>query len=307
LNREEEAVVMKRRQESPTEKRPPQKGRVIVDAYGRTARGKVRTTNEDQFLIASLNRQLDVIQTSLDAEDCAALGAHSQGWVFLVADGMGGHAAGEEASALAVETTVHFIRETMPWFVRLGHEQAEEAEDALRSIVRESHRAVRKAAEDHTDQRGMGTTLTLAYVRWPELFVVHAGDSRCYLLRGDDLQQITRDHTLAQDLAEQTDLDSEELDKSRMANVLTRAVGGGKQNPPEPAVYRSTLAEGDMLLLCSDGLTNMVSDERILNVLSGEGFANARCQKLLEAAMNTGGRDNATVIVASFEDFRETR
>jgi protein phosphatase len=298
-------MVKQRNQASATEKGPPKMGGVFVNAYGQTARGKVRTTNEDQFLIASLNRQLDVIQTSLDEEDCAALGAHSQGWLFLVADGMGGHAAGEQASALAVETTMHFIRETMPWFVRLGPEQAEEAEDALRSIIRECHRAVREAGDERTDQREMGTTLTLAYVRWPELFVVHAGDSRCYLLRDDDLQQITRDHTLAQDLAERTDLDSEELEKSRMANVLTRAVGGGKQSPPEPAVYRSTLVEGDTLLLCSDGLTQMVSDERILRLLWGEGFANARCQELVEAAMEAGGRDNITVLVVSFEDFSQ--
>lgn len=298
-------MARQRIQAKTNEELPPTVARVFVNAYGQTARGKVRTTNEDQFLIASLNRQLDVIQTSLDEQDCAALGAHSQGWVFLVADGMGGHAAGEEASALAVETTMHFIRETMPWFVRLGPEEAEEAEDALRSIIRECHRAVREEAEERTDQREMGTTLTLAYVRWPELFVVHAGDSRCYLLRGGELQQITRDHTLAQDLAERTDLDPEELESSRMANVLTRAVGGGRQTTPDPAVYRSTLMDRDTLLLCSDGLTNMVSDERILNLLSGEGFANARCQELVEAAMEGGGRDNITVLVASFEDFGE--
>ena len=90
-----------------------------------------------------------------------------------------------------------------------------------------------------------------------------------------------------------------------MANVLTRAVGGGRQTTPDPAVYRSTLMDRDTLLLCSDGLTNMVSDERILNLLSGEGFANARCQELVEAAMEGGGRDNITVLVASFEDFGE--
>jgi len=298
-------MARQRIQAATNEELLPTVARVFVNAYGQTARGTIRTTNEDQFLIASLNRQLDVIQTSLDERDCAALGAHSQGWVFLVADGMGGHAAGEEASALAVETTMRFIRETMPWFVRLGPEEAEEAEDALRSIIRECHRAVREEAEERTDQREMGTTLTLAYVRWPELFVVHAGDSRCYLLREGELQQITRDHTLAQDLAERTDVDPEELESSRMANVLTRAVGGGRQTTPDPAVYRSTLMDRDTLLLCSDGLTNMVSDERILNLLSGEGFANARCQELVEAAMEGGGRDNITVLVASFEDFAE--
>ena len=280
---------------------------VFVNAYGQTTRGKVRRTNEDQFLIAALNRQLDVIQTSLDEKDCAALGAHSQGWMFLVADGMGGHAAGGEASTLAVESSIRYMRETMPWFDRFGPGEAEEAEDVLRSIVRACHQTVREAAENCTDQVGMGTTLTLAYVRWPDLFVVHSGDSRCYLLRDGDLRQITRDHTLAQDLADQTDLDEEELENSRMANVLTQAVGAGKNSPPEPDVYRSTLVDRDSLLLCSDGLTHMVSDEQILEHLSGGGFANARCQDLVEAAIDAGGRDNITVLVASFEDFSQRR
>lgn len=275
---------------------------VFVNAYGQSVKGDARATNEDQFLIASLSRQLDVVQTSLEDQACSVLGAHSRGWVFMVADGMGGHAAGEEASALAVETSMRYIRETMPWFVRLGPEQLQEAENALKKIVQRCHRAVLSAAEGDPDLSGMGTTLTLAYVVWPQLWVVHAGDSRCYLFREGKLLQITRDHTMAEDLAESEDMDADEFG-ARLGNALTESVGAGRHDPPKPAVYRSTLDDRDTLLLCSDGLTKVVPDDEIRRMLSGDGFANLRCQALVQAVERAGGQDDVTVVVASFEDF----
>jgi protein phosphatase len=277
---------------------------VFVNADGLSEQGSSRTSNEDQFLIASLTRQLGVVRSSLDEQVCSDLGAHSQGWVLMVADGMGGHAAGEEASALAVETSVRFIRETMPWFVRLGPDEMDQAEDALQAIVQRCHRAVRQAAQADPEQRGMGTTLTLAYVVWPQLWVVHAGDSRCYLLRDGKLLQITRDHTMAEDLAETEGVDAEDL-AIRLGNVLTETVGGGTQSPPEPAVYRSELRDRDTLLLCTDGLTKVVPDDEIRRLLSEDGFANLRCQALVQAAQEGGNRDDVTVVVASFEDFAD--
>ncbi len=174
---------------------------LYVNAYGQTDTGEVREQNQDHFLIAALHRQLDVLQSSLGAEVTAELCHQTQGWVFVVADGMGGHAGGAEASALTVETSLKYLRNLLPLFLRMDLERPDLAEEALRSVAYLCHEDVLDhAAAAPPNESQMGTTLTLAFVLWPELFVVHVGDSRCYLLRDGRMRQITRDHTMAQEM-----------------------------------------------------------------------------------------------------------
>src|SRR3954452_16650592 len=142
-------------------------------------------------------------QTSLSHEDHSRLFSDTQGKVFLVADGMGGESAGEVASALAVETATRYLLNTMPWFFRLGGQaETDSLNGELRAALEACQRSVEQAATTPGRSR-MGTTLTMAYLYWPRLYVVHAGDSRCYLLRGGRLEQITKDHTVAQRMVDE--------------------------------------------------------------------------------------------------------
>jgi serine/threonine protein phosphatase PrpC len=147
----------------------------------------------------------------------------------------------------------------------------------------------------------MGTTLTMAYLLWPRLYVVHAGDSRCYLLRQGGLRQITKDHTVAQQLVERGAMTPEQAEQSRWSHVLWNCIGGGTREL-NPDVYRATLQLGDSLLLCTDGLNKCVPDEAIQEVLAREGTAEDACRRLVALAHDHGGPDNVTVVVAHFRE-----
>jgi protein phosphatase len=223
-----------------------------------------------------------------------------RGHLFLVADGMGGHQAGEQASSLTLATIEAFMLDSLKWFFRL--EGAEE-----RAVVSEFHTALRRAdqtlfaeAARHPELQGMGTTLTLAYGLWTELFVVHVGDSRCYLFRGDMLHCLTRDHTLMNDLLRRGVLSSEEAARHPYRHVITNCVGGHEQGV-EVEAHKLQLQPEDAILLCSDGLTDMVPDKAIHEVLRREEAPRNACERLVAAANEQGGKDNITVIVARFD------
>jgi protein phosphatase len=276
-------------------------GLLFVNAYGQSSQGTARKVNLDHFLIATFQRQLEVVQTSLDDRDFDELDHRSQGWVFMVADGAGGRAAGMEASSLTIQSSLRYLRSAMPWFMTARDDQAEVVEAGLRSVVRRCHEELMVlSAGQSTDRRWLGTTLTMTYVLWPHAYVVHVGDSRCYLIRGNLMRQLTRDHTLAQDLLRRTDLAAELADRSPLTEVLTRHVGGGRREALEPEVCHVELEHRDIILLCTDGLSKVVPDQTIQELVGHETYANARCQALLEAAHEAGGTDNATVITASF-------
>src|SRR5262249_46734818 len=154
------------------------------------------------FLIADLTKSMLIHQTSLSHEDHTRLFGGSQAKLLLVADGMGGHAAGQQASALAVETLAHYVLNTMPWFLGLQETEEPDLREKLQTALARCQDRIEAAAKAEPSRYGMGTTLTMAYLIWPRLYVVHAGDSRCYLLRGGRLEQITTDHTLAQKMVE---------------------------------------------------------------------------------------------------------
>ena len=272
-----------------------------IDCHGLSDIGRVRQSNEDQFLVANLTKSMLVHQTSLGLDEQTHLFGTSLGRLLLVADGMGGHAAGKRASALAVDSLTAYVLNTMHWFFRLRQDDEEQFLDDLKHALAYCQERVRAEGERVPGRRGMGTTLTMAYLIWPRLYVVHAGDSRCYLLRKGRLRQITRDHTVAQRLADEGALDDPET--SRWSHVLWNVVGGDTDELL-PEVYRADLELGDTLLLCTDGLTRHVHGEQLARLLGEDQPSAETCRRLVDAANAGGGSDNVTVVVAHLRDVK---
>jgi protein phosphatase len=267
-----------------------------VLAAGRTDPGRVRESNEDHFLIAELARTLRVCETSLPQPENQY--GRGRGHIFLVADGMGGHQAGEVASALGVEVVGDYVLHLLKRFSNL---QAGDEQGVLRDFkeaLRQADARIVEEAAQHPDFAGMGTTLTLAFVSGWRLFVFHAGDSRCYLFRGGQLRQVTADDTVAATLARYGVIKPEEVGHHRLRHVVTNVLGRGTA---EVRVERVGLQAGDVLLLCSDGLTEMLPDDRIAAVLESEADPRGACERLVSEANQAGGKDNITAVVARFE------
>ena len=269
-----------------------------VRTCGRTDPGRVRPGNEDHFLVADLSRTLRVRQTSLP--EAATQHGHSRGHVMLVADGMGGRAGGAVASALTVESVEAFVVELLRRFSNLQTDDEHGVVNDLREAVQQADARIFEEADLHPEFAGMGTTLTLAFVSGRRLFMVHAGDSRGYLFRGGRLQQLTEDHTLVAKLVSSGVISPREAGHHPYRHVLTNVLGGDEAGV-RVDVQRVFLEPGDVLLLCTDGLNNMLNDERIAGVLTAEVEPAAACERLVADANAAGGRDNITAVVARFE------
>ena len=263
-----------------------------VEAFGQTDRGRKRPTNEDNFAIAELRRALFVRQSSLRQPD--TLIGDELGYLFIVADGMGGYEGGEQASALAVETIEQFLLNTLGWLFGLsGDEVLTEFQQALRAA---DHRIV-AAASQKPQLGGMGTTVTMAYATGQSLYVAHVGDSRLYVWRRGVLQPVTRDHTVVAQMVSQGVLSPEEAATHKMRHLITNSVGGPSEGV-KPEIHKLVLEAEDVLLLCTDGLTEMLSDAAIADVLRTGKPSETCCQTLVELANQLGGRDNITAVVA---------
>ncbi len=204
--------------------------------------------------------------------------------VFIVADGMGGHNAGDYASKCTVQTMVREIKgcfEKSP--IRILSKAICVANDRIRS----------KAKEDES-LTGMGTTVVAATCLGKYLQVANVGDSRLYIIN-DDIRQITRDHSLVEEMVRMGGIDRETAKHHPDKNIITRAIGA--RDTIEIDFFYEELKNGDIVLLCSDGLTNMLEDEEIGRILKGEGSLEERAEKLIEAANNNGGKDNIAVII----------
>ena len=268
-----------------------------VRSFGTTDIGRVRKTNEDQFLIAELRKTMRISQTSL-SEPMAQRG-EEQGHVFLVADGMGGHAAGEQASALAVAAIEQFTLNRLKWFLHPEGPDAQRVLSDFQAALRQADTRIIEEQEQHPELKGMGTTLTLAYQLDWQLFVVHVGDSRAYVYRNRELHQLTQDHTVTADLVRRGQLLPEEASRHSLRKVITNVVGGQEAGIHVEA-QALDLQPGDRILLCSDGLTEMVSNDEIAAMLEALDDPELACRTLVERANDAGGRDNVTVIVAAF-------
>lgn len=217
--------------------------------------------------------------------------------IFLVADGMGGHAAGEVASGMAAEVVEREAEAALA--ARLA---GDALEAALVDAIRAADRAIRHRAAREADKAGMGTTLTLA-VPDPEgddVVVAHVGDSRAFHLRGGTIHRVTTDHTWVQEQVDRGLLTPEQARRHPNANVITRALGVGP-TPLDVDLYRVSLRHGDVLLLCSDGLTAVLDDDEILAIVEADAAWDTVAGRLIEAANRRGGPDNVTVVVVRAE------
>lgn len=264
-----------------------------LDIYGLTNRGKVRGENQDHFMIGSLRKRLNILQSSLPELSQIPLAEERVASFMMVADGVGGGLKGEQASRMALEVATRYISEIARCYYR-----AEESEgdlvQALEEGAKRCHQAIQERAASDSTAAGMATTLTLFIGVWPWLYLLQVGDSRCYRYGDGVLTQISRDQTIAQELADQGLMPGGLSLKSPLTHVLSSSIGG-----PEtaPVVTRIPLSWWNVHLLCSDGLTKHVSDERIAERLSAMQSARQVCEDLVQDALDAGGADNITVVV----------
>jgi serine/threonine protein phosphatase PrpC len=271
---------------------------VMVEAAGLTHQGLVRTSNEDHFLISRFGRYFEPVSTSLPPDDLPRR-ADEASYSLIVADGMGGHAAGEVASRLAIREIVRLGLALPDWIARIDDSTREAAAARAQERIERLNEMVIEDAEQNPDLRGMGCTLTVARNLGRVLQISHVGDSRAYLLRAGQLHRLTRDHTYVQALVDSGVMTPEEAATSKERHMLINAVGGSNDDV-HVDVERVPLANRDRVLLCSDGLTDAVDDEVIQMLLAAGGTAAATCNALVARALEGGGRDNITVIVASY-------
>jgi len=271
--------------------------RIDVSALSHT--GYHRTNNEDHYLVVRLGRTLQTVYTSLPAGDLPDR-TEEVNHVMVVADGMGGHKAGEIASRMAITTLVNLALDIPDWIFRMDDAHAREIEQRSRSRVRQVDAMLVESGERDPSLAGMGTTLTAARSLGRDLVITHVGDSRAYLLRHGGLLRLTRDHTFAQLLVDSGQLAPGDLANSSYRHVLTNALGGSHADV-QVDTDRLQLEDGDRLLLCSDGLTDLVDDESIARILLETTRSSDACKQLVQRALDAGGRDNVTVIAAAYQ------
>jgi protein phosphatase len=270
-----------------------------VDSFGCSDVGKVRGVNEDQFLVAALHKVTEIAHTSIPEKYRRRFDSGARALLLLVADGVGGAAGGEEASSITLDSIVDYVTNSMRCFYKMDEQLPEELLRDLALSIQRSHTTVRSEAGKAPGHGSMATTLTMAHVLWPRVYVVQIGDSRCYHLRGPALVQVTKDQTLVQELVDEGVLSAEDAKRSPFSNVLAQAIGADE---PEisPVISRVDLERGDAVILCTDGLTQHVSDEEIGATLTTAASAQGACEKLLNSALDRGGTDNVTVVVSRF-------
>ncbi len=277
--------------DTPTPQRKPRDDE--IDRYGLSHVGKVRKDNQDHFLLASIHKRIDVMGSNLDLDGHLQVGEQRLANIAMVADGVGGGVGGSEASATALEAAMEYVNNSMA--VYYGSEtDATPFEELLQAAAMRAHEAVlaRRAARE---VRGtMATTLTLYIGVWPTYYLMQVGDSRYYLWREGTLTQLTRDQTMAQDLVDDGVLTRTAAAKTPLANILSSAIGA---DTTLPVVTRLDADWHNVHLLCSDGLTKHVSDERIAEILGSMTSAKQACEQLLEDALAAGGTDNITIVV----------
>lgn len=272
---------------------------VQAEVAGVSHPGKVRSNNEDHYYVARFGRFLETLRTNLPSEQCLQRSEEAS-YGMLVADGVGGGAAGEVASREAIHHLLGLVLQAPDWILSPTDEAATEKilQRAATRIAQINH-ALGQQAQADSGLQGFGTTFTAAWNLGRHLFIAHIGDSRAYLWRNQTLEQLSHDHTFAQELADRGLIASEEVATHRRRHVLTRALGD-TNTAGGPELQHLHLEDGDTLLLCTDGLTDMVPDQQIAATLAGAGTCELACQRLLEQALEAGGKDNVTIAVARY-------
>ena len=262
---------------------------VTVTVRARTDLGRTRDHNEDSYLVADLTTR------SVDLTHGGPHTIGEQGTIFLVADGMGGAAAGELASSMASDLIIRHLLERPA----AADEQPEDFAERLRSAVEAANERIHLFSKEHPDVRGMGTTATLAGVRNTMLYLAQVGDSRGYLIRDGVATQITKDQSLMQRLVDAGELTEEEAEQSERRNIILQALGPDARIRVD--LTWQELRRGDLLVMCSDGLYGQVKREEIAAAVQEQPDLDAVCDALIVLANERGGPDNITVVVARFE------
>ncbi|HEU4721933.1 MAG TPA: Stp1/IreP family PP2C-type Ser/Thr phosphatase [Gemmatimonadaceae bacterium] len=270
---------------------PSPRGDVVVRVFGRTDVGRMREHNEDAFVVADLTRGNATLQPEVRVHTVG-----DRGTLFMVADGMGGAAAGEIASAMAIEAV---LREVSGGLAGADRPTDDAFATAIKRATATANGEIHAFALEHPEFRGMGTTATVAGVLGDTVYLAQVGDSRAYLVRNGIASQITKDQSLMQKLVEAGELTQEEAEQSERRNIILQALG------PEANIKVDLTAQqlrrGDTLVLCSDGLSGQVKTEEIARIVSEEQDLVAACKRLIDLANDNGGPDNITVIAARFE------
>jgi protein phosphatase len=279
----------------------PNSSLVQIDFGAATHPGKIRPHNEDSYIIYQVGRYWEKLFTSLNEGEVPD--RHEEhAYAMAVADGIGGNSGGEVASSMAIKVCVSLVLNSARWALKLDNPETrtEELTDAKRRIeeyFRKVDAALTQYADKYPRLLGMGTTLTGAYTSGNDLFTMHVGDSRAYLFRGGQLKQLTRDQTLVQALVEAGTIKPEEVHSHYLRHTLTSCLGG-QNGEVNLDIQHWRLHDGDRVLLCSDGLTEMVREPDIAQVLANNESSHRACQALVDLAVDNGGRDNVTVLVA---------
>jgi protein phosphatase len=291
--------------ELPVPGAPPETGwpetgssRVVVDLAAVSDRGLVREENEDHYLVMRISRSMETLLTNLLAEHEAAR-ADEVGYGFVVADGMGGRAAGEVASQMAIRTLVSLALHDPDWDFGISPADTTRRVERMAKRWARVQEAIRARGDREPALGRMGTTMVAAVSLGPQLVIGHVGDSRAYIFRRGHLHQLTRDHTLVQILVDLGELTPEEAATDPRRHLLMRSFSA-TDDACQGDFQQLTLTDGDQLLFCTDGLTDMVDNETIGSVLSRAASADEACQVLLAAALKNGGKDNVTIAVARY-------
>lgn len=258
--------------------------------------GRRRDSNQDNFLVADFTRSIQIASSSLPLSPGNRIYGNPLSRLILVADGMGGHQAGARASAQAIESVVRQLLETKEAYDFLDQEPLDPFALQLERIFRATHRFLESTSQQDASLKGMGTTLTLVYIAWPRMLVIHAGDSRCYLLRNNQLQVLTKDHTIASQLVSRGELQEKDAASSPWGNMLWNVLGGGGADV-RPDICTLDLQLEDWILVCTDGLNKHLSDDEIRQRLVGGGDPLFIANQLIEKTNERGGSDNTTVVL----------
>jgi protein phosphatase len=260
--------------------------------------GHIRKTNEDHYAVVKRSRIREILSTNLPTS--LLPGAEQSSYVMAVADGMGGAAFGEIASMLALHFGWTLGFDEVKWNIKVDPAELDDLEDKFKVMLEKIDARLIARMNQEPRTRGMGTTLTAAYTIGFEAVIGHVGDSRAYLIRDGHARRLTRDHTLAQDLADHGVIDQDEVDSHRLSHVLTNVLGGPVPGVT-PDVFHIRLMSGDHLLLCSDGLTIGVKDEELAAAVDAAPSVDAAAQALEALALERGGRDNITLVLTRFD------
>jgi protein phosphatase len=278
----------------PLDSPPPS---IVVEAeFGaRSRRGPLRPVNDDHYLILRLGRHQETLMTSVPEADMPRR-FDEYGYAMAVADGIG--STGEAASRLAISTLVHLATYFGKWNVRVDDPVAEEIIDRAQRFYRSIDSALLHASQQ--SPRGLQTTLTAVYTAGTDLFFAHVGHSRAYVFRDNVLMQLTHDHTLDHERPGKPVLMDLATTPRDLQHILTETLGGRAAGAPRIDVERCGLLDGDLVLLCTNGLTDVANDDRIATALRRHKTADDQCRALVDLVANAGGQDDATALVAQY-------